>query len=180
MIKLSFRSILSVLFGLFILAGCDSNNDEDDAEDLLGSFEIEITGDVSQSLDGNQASFGVVTDPQTGITGFGMTLGATGTAANGLSFSRKSGRPGNGNHSIATFDLDTEIETLSDDTFVAIYSTGTDVFYSSGGTLSVTSSSDRRIEGTISMTARSILPTSTAEVTITGTFVAIGLDLSAQ
>lgn len=177
MMKLSFRPLLPFVCGLFLLVGCDSN-DEDDAEDLAGSFEIQITGDVNQTINGNQATFGAATDQQSGITGFGMSLGATGTGAQSLTFSRKAGRPGNGSHSVADFDLNTEIDNLTDDTFVAIFSTGTDVFYSSGGSLTITSSTDRRLEGTVNLTAISVLPNSTAEVTITGTFVAVGLDLS--
>ncbi len=168
-----------LLAGLLIFTGCDSN-DEDDIEDITGSFDIQVTGDVMQSLSGSQAAFGAITDGQTGISGFGMTFGATGTAAQSLSITRKGSRPGNGGHSIANVNVDTEFETLSDDAFFGIFSTGTDVFYSSGGTLTITESTDRRIEGSISMTGRSVLPNATAEITVSGNFVAVGLDLGTQ
>lgn len=177
--KLSLHHILSLCFALFILTGCDSN-DPDDPETIVGSFEIQITGDVTQNISGNQASFGAATDPQTGLTGFGLAMGATGGTSQSLTVSRKGARPGNGNHTIADFSLDTDLDTINDNTFIVVYSTGTDVFYSSGGTLSISSSSDRNLEGSINLTARSVLPNSTDEITITGSFTAVGLDLSNQ
>ncbi len=171
------RSLL--LVGLLILAGCDSN-EPDEVEDLIGSFEIQVTGDVMQTFSGGQAAFGAVTDGQTGISGFGMNFGATGASAQSLSITRKGTRPGNGGHSIANVDLNTEFETLSNEAFIGVFSTGTDVFYSTGGTLTVTESSNNRVAGSISMTATSVLPNSTAQVTISGSFSAIGLDVGSQ
>lgn len=177
--KILLHSRLFLLAALLTLAGCDSN-DPDEVEDLIGSFEIQVTGDVMQTLSGNQAAFGAVTDAQTGISGFGMNFGVTGTTAQTLSITRKGTRPGNGGHAIANVDLDTEIEALSNEAFIGIFSTGTDVFYSSGGTLTITESSNNRVAGSISMTAASVLPNSTAEVTISGSFSAVGLDVGAQ
>lgn len=161
---------------LLTFSACDSN-DPEEPEDIVGSFEIQVTGAITQTITGIQAGFGSATDARTGITGFGMTLTSGGAAAQGLTFSRKGARPGNGSHNIINFGLDTEIDTINDDDLIGVFSAGTDVFYSTGGTLSITSSSATRLEGTLTMTARSILPQSTAEVSITGSFTAVGADI---
>lgn len=178
------QSVIRILFlSLFLLplAGCDSN-EPDEPEDIVGSFSIEITGDVMQTINGGQAAFGAASDAQTGITGFGLSLGNTngGTTAQSLIITRKGDRPGNGSHSIANFDLTSQVESISDDEFIAIYSSGTDVFYANGGSLTITESSGTRLAGNINLTAESVLPESSAQITISGSFTAIGLDVVAN
>ena len=170
-----------ILFALalVVLVACDSNDAADEPENILGSFELEVTGAVTQNVNGNQAAFGAATNQQAGASGFGLTLGATtGTSASSLSFTRRGNRPGEGAHTIPSIDLTTDFNSLGEDDFVAIYSNGTDVFYATGGTLTITESTDRRMEGSISMTASNVNPQAMGEVTITGNFVALGLDIT--
>lgn len=177
------QSVLRILFfSLFLipLAGCDSN-EPDEPEDIIGSFSIEITGDVMQTISGGQAAFGAASDAQTGISGFGLSLGNTtgGTTAQSLIITRKGSRPGNGSHAITNFDLTTDADTIGDDEFIAVYSSGTDVFYANGGSITITESSDTRLAGSINITAESVL-SENGQITISGSFTAIGLDVGAQ
>lgn len=173
--------IHTLFFTLLVLffAGCDSN-DPEDIDDIAGTFEIEISGDINQTITGVQAAFGAGTNSQTGVTGFGLTMGATnGTAAQSISLVRQNGRPGTGNHTIANFSLGSDPEEIANELFIGTFSTGSDVFYSTGGTLNITSSSENRLEGTINMTAQSILG-SMAEITVQGSFAAVGADITVQ
>lgn len=173
-----YKTILFTL-ALLLFASCDSNDPVEEEETFLGSVDIEITGDLMQTITSNLATFGAATDPETGITGFALTLGAnTGNSSAGLSFIRQSGRPGTGAHTIANIGQGTDFETINSNHIIGIFSTGTDVFYSSGGTMNLTRSTDTRLEGTLTLTARSVLPGSTDEITITGSFKANGQDLS--
>ena len=174
-------TIHTLFFTLLVLffAGCDSN-DPEEIDDIAGTFEIEISGDINQTISGIQAAFGAGTNSQTGVSGFGLSMGATnGTAAQSISLVRQSDRPGTGNHAIANFSLDTDPEEIANDLFIGTFSTGSDVFYSTGGTLNITSSSENRLEGSINMTAQSILG-DMAQITIQGTFSAIGADITVQ
>ncbi len=175
------NTIHTLIFSLFLLlfAGCDSNS-PDEPEDLFGTFDIEISGDINQTITGVQAAFGSGTSVQAGVTGFGLNMGATdGSMAQTLSLVRQSGRPGTGNHSIVNFTTETNPEDIANDVFIGTFSNGSDVFYSTGGTLNITSSSENRLEGNINMTMQSILGTM-AQVTVEGSFKAVGADVTVQ
>ncbi len=174
-------AIQTLIFTLFLLvfAGCDSN-DPDEIESITGTFEMEVSGDINQTITGIQAAFGVGNNAQTGVTGFGLNMGATnGSTAQSISLVRQNGRPGTGNHAIANFSAGSNPEDIDNDLFIGTFSTGSDVFYSTGGTLNITSSAENRLEGSINMTMQSILG-SMAQVTIQGTFTAVGAEITVQ
>ncbi len=164
-----------LLLMLLLVAGCDSN--KEDEQQTTASYEITITGADTQTITGNQAAFGAATDPQTGITGFSMTIGASTETNNLITFIRKGGRPSTGTHAIADVDDDTDFDTLGNNDIFAIYSNGMDIFYSSGGSLTLTKSTDTRVEGTLNMTAQSVINDSTG-VSLVGSFIAVGFDIS--
>ncbi len=170
----SFLALL-VLPLVFVFTGCDSAEDKSDPEDQLGSYELTVSGSVQRTLSGPVAQFGAASDPSTGVSGFGLSFGNAGSDY--VAITRKGSRPGTGSHTIATFDM--TAEDLPDDQFIATYYSGsTQVFVSNGGTLTLTRSDDDRIEGTITFTATSLLPTQPGNVTVTGEFVAVGLDIT--
>ncbi len=167
--------VIFLLLPLFVgLAGCDSGDTAEEQEDQLGSYELTVSGSVQRTLSGPVAQFGAASDPATGITGFGLSFGNAGTDY--VAITRKGSRPGTGSHTIATFD--SSAEDLPDNQFIATYNSSSQVFVSNGGTLTITRSDDDRIEGTISFTATSLIPTQPGDVTISGEFVAVGLDIT--
>lgn len=169
-----------LILSLFFFAGCDSGSN-DEPEDIIGSFNVTISGAVNQTLQGNGASFGAATDPQTGITGFGLTIGTatSATSATSLSFVRRADRPDKGSYTLVNFTVGTDLDNVGPDIFIGTLSLGgTGVYLSKGGTFTVTQSSNDRIEGSFDFTAMSAIPGSTEEVTITGTFNAVGADLT--
>ncbi|MEZ4701789.1 MAG: hypothetical protein R2834_15735 [Rhodothermales bacterium] len=162
---------LTLLLLLAVFAGCDSADDATDPENQLGSYEFTVSGDVSRTLTGPIAQFGAATDPSTGVSGFGLSFGNAGSEY--VAITRQGSQPGAGTHPIATFDTSTG--ELGPDEFIATYYTGGQVFVSSGGTLTLSKSDNNRMEGTISFTATSLLPTQPGTVTVTGNFAAVGI-----
>lgn len=170
-----------VVFVLLFLAGCDSGNNEEEPQDLIGSFNVTISGAVNETLEGNGAAFGAATDPQTGLTGFGLTIGATtsATTATSLSFVRRADRPGEGSYTLINYTTGLDLDDVESDIFIGTLSLGAaGAYFSQGGTLTITESTNSRLEGSFDFTAVSALPGSTDEVTIQGTFNAIGADFT--
>ena len=160
---------------LFVLSGCDSN-ETDDPQDATGSFQLTITGATTETISGDQAGFGAASNPQTGISGFSLTIGGNTAGGQQLTFLRKGGRTEAGAYAVLSVDANTDFDALGAEEIFAIFSSGTDVFYSNGGTLSITESSSSRIEGTLNITAISLLDPNVG-VYIIGSFTAVGLDI---
>ncbi len=131
---------------LLLLAGCDTTAPDD--EDLtLGTFEAEVTGPVTTSLDG-VASFASSTDEDG--EAFGLVLAAGGP--DGITLHRrKAGRPATGTYSV------TSVLALlgeEEDFWGAVMLTQSGGFFTSeSGTLTITSSSSGNLEGTLKFDA---------------------------
>jgi hypothetical protein len=167
-----------LLFGTMLLAfvftslGCDSADEA--PEDELGSYEITVTGDIQRTLTGTLAQFGAASDPQTGVSGFGLSL--RGINSESITVSRKEDRPSNGTHPIVGFSG--SAETLDATQFIATLYTATAVYVSESGSLTITTSNDNRLEGTLSFTATNVLPAAPGQVSVSGRFSAVGRDIS--
>lgn len=132
---------------MLLLAGCDTTApDEEDPEDrALGTFEAEVTGAVTTSLEG-VAAFTYTTD-ETGEA-FGLVLAATGPDGITL-FRQKAGRPATGIYSV------TSIPALLEEDFwggITLMQHG-GFFMSESGTLTISSSSSGNLEGTLEFEA---------------------------
>jgi hypothetical protein len=148
----------SLLFGLFLLvsvAGCDSNDDDGDGEGA-GEFTIEISGDIDRTFSGF-AYFGQGEDPETGEEAFVIFLSNTEDvdAASSYAFiGRDSDRPGTGNYQFADFE---DTDDLPENQFVLLVFLGDDAFFSTGGTLRLTTSNSNRVAGDFEATATGLI-----------------------
>lgn len=152
---------------------------------LTGDFEASVTGDTTRTLRGD-AFFTVGSTSGEFQSGFGLFLlegSAIGTNDDFIIISREqAGRPPVGSYQVA--DGSTEPTA---DKFVALWfpATGDTVdgsFISTGGTLTVTTSTSRRVAGTFNFGAIGFFnsaPETELEVTISGTYDAIFANVQA-
>lgn len=177
------RNGLAFLLLLGLLTACDSGGDNDDGPDpgdLSQEFTLNVTGNgVDESFEGF-SGWSEVNDG-TGATSFVVIFaensGSQTSGSSGFLY-RLGSRPGTGTYAVA--DIDTETDALVDFAFYFLRSSGTSSFvsyYSSGGTIEITSSSDNTVAGEFSIPGTRIESTGTGgvqevEVTLSGTFSA--------
>jgi hypothetical protein len=174
------RTLLA-LAGLTIAAtacGGDKNSMGPDGDGPGASaYSATITGDVSRSLSG-QAAFAV--DNEDEDVGFGMAM-ARENATDGIFVMRRSpGVLAVGQHTVADQSaVEDESEIPANHLAVDVFlnEAGLSLFcVSTGGTLTVTSSSASRLKGSFQVTAacQDLLGEELSEITVTGTFDAVG------
>jgi hypothetical protein len=140
----------------FTIAAC---NDDGGPTGVDGAttFTATVSGDVSTSFEG-QAHFGQATDPQTGETGWVVWMSTTEDPNTGqnIYLVRQGTRPGTGTH--AFVDLDHIEQTDGIGALYLDFSGGqlATVMASTGGTLTLTESSDNRVRGSFSIQAEGI------------------------
>lgn len=168
-----------ILLPTIVLSGCDSDGNDDD-ESTVGSFSAEITGDgIDEELDG-LAWFGEYEDDEIGEEGFVIWMSASqaNMAGQTVGLITVSDRPGTGTYPIVNF-VDEDFEDIPAGSFAAVAYGGSSAYYvSTGGSLTLTTSSSNRVAGTYSFTARggTIVDDELVEtdVTVQGTFNAVG------
>ncbi len=165
-------------------AACDSTDGDDDNNQVLGTFSLEISGDAEASFNGF-AFFGEAEDPDTGDNVFVVYFSESenlGTQAARWAFiGRNAGRPGTGTFSVVALDQDDD--EIPEDEFVMIVSMGATPttaisYFSNGGEISITRSSSNRLEGSFDINATGLefdgTETQELNVTVEGSFDAIG------
>lgn len=182
---LPFNGLLLLAAALILsLSACDSggsNEEEPDVEE--GRVEISINGDASGTFDGYAYFFDVV-DDSTGESAFGLILNNTNSANQSGQYiwiARESSRPGTGQYDFAA--IDEENSDLRPDQFIAVAlsvvnddSAMGSIYFSNGGTLTLTSSSDDKVAGSFIIEAVSFRYNSESEeleevdITLEGAF----------
>jgi len=176
---------LALLLLLGLLTACDSggdNGDDDgpDPGDLTQEFTLNVTGNgVDESFEG----FSVWGEPDDGsgatafVVVFSENSGSTMSGSSGFLY-RQGDRPGTGSYAVA--DIDTETDALVDFAFYFLRTSGSSTFvnyYSSGGTIDITTSNDNTVAGEFNIPGTRIEPTGTGgvqevDVTLSGSFSA--------
>lgn len=149
---------------------------------LTGDFSGDVTGDQTKSLEGDAFfSFGsVFGEPETGFALLLLEGSALGDNDDFIIIGREQeGRPAVGTYPIADQD---GTPAASEFTATWFPATGENVdgqFFSTGGTVTITSSSSRRLRGSFQFDAIGTLdsdPETFLEVTVTGSFDAVFVD----
>lgn len=143
---------------LLVLATCggDGNGISDPDDDgALGSFEVEFSGALTGSYEG-AATFASAPG-----SGFAIVLVGTGGSASATVVREVSGRPGTGTHPIA--DATGNTPDMTD--FWLAGSAGGQAFAASSGSMTISTSSQQRLAGTIQFTAMSAAGQVTGQVT---------------
>ena len=161
---------ITLLFG----TGCDSNEAEDEVP-ATGSFTLTVSGDVNKTVSSNLATFGIGLGPAAGDAAFGLNFGS---ASDVFSLARLSGRPGTGTVNIQDVANTNEDDWLTDE-FGATYLDETAGLYASvSGSVTITRSEGNVMEGTFTVSMVNFDTNNPSNISITGEFVAIGLDLT--
>ena len=179
--RLAALRISAVLALSLIVGGCGKDST---GPGLTGDFTASVTGDHTQSLRGDAffSSGSTIGEFQGGFSLFLLEGSATGVNHDFIIISREqTGRPPVGTYQV----VDGSTEPTADK-FVAVWfpATGETVdgsFLSTGGTITVTTSTSRRLEGTFTFGAIGVFddaPETELEVAITGTFDAVFADAS--
>jgi hypothetical protein len=166
---------LLTLFSLLLFFGCSSSNDEDPADELLGSFKATISGDLSMALEGEAYFLHAIltskTDDENGST-IGITLTDENDEENMIIVTVV--EPGNlngigvGTYSV-TFDEEDEDTYAS----VAMYTEGSlTTFLAISGEVKLTKVEDDQVEGTITATLTNFKEET---INITGNYKADGM-----
>lgn len=165
-------STLLLCIALLLGTGCDSNDPEDRVP-VTGSFTMTVSGDVNKTVNGSIATFGTGIGPAAGQSAFGLNLGS---ATDILSMSRLSGRPGTGSVTIQDV-FDTNEEDWDPDHLGATYlDESAGLYASTSGSVTITRSEENVIEGSFAITLVNLDTNTTSTITLTGEFVAIGLE----
>lgn len=175
---MAFRSVAALALALFIGA-CDNDST---GPGLTGNFTGNVTGEHTKSLRGD-AFFGfgsVFGEPE---DGFGLLL-LEGSALGDNDDFIVIGREAPGRPAVGTYEIADQDGTPTASQFVAAWfpATGENVdgnFYSTGGTVTITSSSTRRIRGTFEFDAIGSFDSdieNLLDVTVTGSFDAVLVD----
>jgi len=153
-----------LLTGAFFF-GCDDDSTGPGDE---GSFTVKITGDVNREFSGS-AVFAITTQPQEGFSLVLISGDEREESALMVSFLIGTSSPGKGTHPIG--------ENASNTTFTSWYTSSEhqEYFFSESGSMTVTTSTDKRFAGSFQYTATGWTGDETEmEVTISGNFDAIG------
>ena len=166
--------ILLFCIALFLGTGCDSNEPED--VPITGSFSMTVSGDVNKTVNGSIATFGIGLGPAAGQSAFGINLGS---ATDIFSMARIAGRAETGTYDIQDVANTNDDDWLPDD-FGATYLDETAGLYAStSGSVTITRSDDNVVEGAFTVSLINFDTNNPATITITGEFVAIGLEFPA-
>lgn len=176
------RGLFILFLGLFLIQGCSDSNEESS-----GSFSIEISGDMNESIEGT-AIFGGATDPETEQQGFIIVMAESDGSGEATANTRgawlgtdDSERPGEGTYPLLNIDNYEEGDSgfwgfsfLSEEGQVSA------TVYSTSGSLEISSSSSDNVSGSFTMQATGFRfdgqTSEEIEVTVTGSFSAIGGD----
>jgi hypothetical protein len=165
------------LLATLVLAACGGDNtgpDGDGNGDGNGatSSKVTVSGGVTATYEGT-AGFAGAENTEDGTSFFAIAGGEEAEeSTNAFMFVRdNSARPGTGDYVIGDSDENENV-------FGGIVTTGDWLIGAESGTLKITSSSSDRIKGTFSFTGTAISAENTdgVEVTVTGTFDAMGDD----
>lgn len=155
-----FRNAFLMLFLslTLVVAGCDSDSNDDDNGSVNGTFSAEITGGgIDGALEG-PALFGIYEDEELDETFFAIYLTPTQTTGSqSIVLMTRGNRPGTGTYSIIDF-TDEEVQDIPAGSFAALVIGGSvsSLFSSTGGTITLSSSSTNRVGGTFSFNAAGV------------------------
>lgn len=178
--KRTFFTLIVSLFLVLGLSACDGDsNGDDNPGPGQGGFSADVEGDLDLALSGT-AGFGVGQNLDTGTQGFALAMTSTTGAGAGavISFGiAGSGRPGSGTYSIVNY-LSGPSDIVGE--VVGFLQFGGNTYVSTGGTFTVTGSSENNLEGRFTMTASTVtaegLPPAMT-ITVDGEFDAFGVDV---
>jgi hypothetical protein len=156
-----------LFFTIAFFFGCDDDSTGPGDE---GSFTVKITGDVNREFSGS-AVFAITTQPEEGFSLVLMSGDEVGESALMVSFLIGTSSPGKGTHPIG--------ENASNTTFTSWYNSSEhkEFFDSESGSMTVTTSTDKRFAGSFQYTATGWTGDdyeTDKEVTISGNFDAVG------
>jgi hypothetical protein len=174
----SLRLSLCLLISLGV-AACSSGNDATGPEESAqGSFNVTVSGGVSASFSGIAWQSGTIIDATTNERGWVLYLTTTDSNdASSVFVVRMGDRPGSGSYSLIDLTGSGDLENGDFGGITTVGIGGGLVFAgaSTGGTVTITSSSEGRVEGSINFQITGFDPSSQQEVTATvsGTFNAV-------
>jgi hypothetical protein len=165
------------IFLLLGLAACSDDGTGPDDNNEQGTFSATLSGPQSASISGFAWQSGSIVDPSTNEQAWVLFLGTESVGGSFIYVLRRGNRPGTGSYSFV--DLQGS-GNLQDDQFGAVANvtgSGGMAFtgFSTGGTFTISSSSDQRVQGTFSIQLSGFDPATQQEVTATmsGSFNAI-------
>ena len=166
----------TLLFSLALIlgVGCDSNDPED--VPITGSFSMTVSGDVNKTVNGSIATFGIGLGPAASETAFGINLGS---ATDVFSMARISGRVDTGTYDIQDVANTNDDDWIADDFGATYLEDSSGLFASVSGSVTITRSDDNVVEGAFTVSLVNFDTNNPSNITITGEFVAIGLELPA-
>jgi hypothetical protein len=151
--------------------GPDNGNDQ-------GEFTATVSGPVNGTFSGYAWQSGTVVDAQTNTQGWVLFLGSQDNPGSVVYVVRLGSRPGSGTYSLV--DLSQSSGDLQSGEFAGVVTVSlpgglTFAGSSSGGSLTITSSSDDRVKGSFQFQITGFDPTTQLEVTasMSGTFDAV-------
>jgi len=157
---------------LFVGTGCDSNDPAD--VPITGSFSMTVSGDVNKTVNGSIATFGIGLGPASSESAFGINLGA---ATDVFSMARISGRVDEGTYDIQDVANTNDDDWILDDFGATYLEDAAGLFASVSGSVTITRSDDNVVEGAFTVSLVNFDTNNPSNITITGEFVAIGLEL---
>ena len=135
----------------------------------VGSFNATVSGAMSATLSGS-AAFGSST--VSGSQGFAIALVPT-SGTNSIIFGRVNAQaPGTGTYQIADFATQSSVSGAMIAALIAGSGQSGQIYVSTSGTLTITSSSADEIKGNFTVSASAVTVSGTQAVTMTGTFTA--------
>ena len=170
---------IAVLALALVVGAC---SDDSTGPGLTGDFTANVTGEQTKSLEGDAFfSFGsIFGDPGTGFALLLLEGSALGDNDDFIIIGRQQeGRPPVGTYPIADQDGAPAASEFIATWFPATGETVDGEFFSTGGSVTITSSSSRRLRGTFQFDATGTLdanPTTLLDVSISGSFDAVFVD----
>ncbi len=169
------RTLLAIPAALLLAACGGSDNPAGPGDDpnpgQAGTFTGTIAGGIARSVTGS-AAFG------TSASEGGFTLGL-GDDDNGFIFGRElAGIPAAGTHQV--WDLDEDDENVPENAISGVFGlnagNASHLCYTTGGTITITTSTSTRLAGTLNVTATCYHATTGAatNITLTGQFSGVG------
>lgn len=170
---------LAAVLALSLVAACSDDEDGDGAtgpDTSEGTFTATVSGDVDASIQG-EAAWGGATDPETGDQAWVVALGDESQNAV-LVVHIGDDQPNEQSYSLADITGTQDFEAGTAALIVVTIDSSTLSVGSTGGSITVTSSSSDRVQGTFSITASGVLlengMSTEVDVTISGEFDAVG------
>jgi len=174
----SARLSLCLLLGLGLVACGSGDSTGPDNQNDQGDFTATVSGPVSGTFSGYAWQSGTVIDPQSNEQGWVLFLGSQDNPGSVVYVVRLGSRPGTGTYSLVDFTQSSGDLQSGEFAGLATVSLSGGLTFSgssTGGSLTITSSSEGRVQGSFNFQITGFNPSTQQEVTATvsGTFNAV-------